>query len=118
MSGRIRSFHRWMALFLCVVMCVSLLPVSAFAEEWAPDAAGEVVVGEEVVTVPEAEEPTDPAEPADPADPADPAGPADPADPADPVDPVDPEDPEDEQVAEIEGEEASEVEVMAPSAII
>ncbi|MCR5090588.1 MAG: hypothetical protein K6C08_13885 [Oscillospiraceae bacterium] len=29
MNGKIKGFHRWMAMFLCVLMCVSLLPVGA-----------------------------------------------------------------------------------------
>ena len=34
MSMRTSLFRRWMALFLCVVMCVSLLPIgTALAEE-------------------------------------------------------------------------------------
>ncbi|MCR5138507.1 MAG: hypothetical protein K6C12_15670 [Oscillospiraceae bacterium] len=43
MSGRIGTFHRWMALLLCVVMCMSLFPMTVFADE-GEDAAAEVDV--------------------------------------------------------------------------
>ncbi len=118
-----------LALLLCIVMCLSLFPVSAFAAEEEP---AEVVTDE--ATVPEVtddaqgEEAGEPADPADPATPADGEGtgeengtdtdPVDPTDPADgtdsnggentdPADPADGTDPADEPT---DGEDAEKTE--------
>ena len=121
-----------LALLLCIVMCLSLFPVSAVAAEEEP---AEVVTDE--ATVPEVtddaqgEEAGEPADPADPAAPVDGEGtgeengtdtdPVDPADPAagtelnggentDPADPADGTDPADEPTDGEDAEEAEETE--------
>ena len=62
-----------LALLLCVVMCLSLFPVSAFAADEGPagDAAEEAAMAEAPVDTAEEEEPGEPEEPEDPAAPAD-----------------------------------------------
>lgn len=73
---------RIVSLLLCVVLCFSLLPTAAFAENIS------AVDGAPVVTTP-----------AEPLGSVDPNEPVDPIEPVDPVDPIDPTAPEDDTTA-------------------
>ena len=116
MSGRIGTFHRWMALFLSVVMCMSMLPVgSAFAEEGQEVAAedvyesvAEAVMPDEAETV-LFEEPEVPVEetvitPEEEALPEEPAAPAEGETPTEEAAHAEGEEPAAEPAAPAEGE--------------
>jgi hypothetical protein len=67
--ANMKRTRKILALLLCIVMCLSLSPVSAFAaeEEPAEDVTDEAAVTE-VTDDAQGEEAGEPADPADPAD--------------------------------------------------
>jgi len=96
-------WRRGFALYLCLVVCLSLLPTSAFAEEGIAEEATDPVIlndsevsqegeppleGEVAAQLPEGSEPVDPEVPENAEDPTDPVLPSDSegAQAADPVD--------------------------------